>query len=811
MIGNLLADIRYGLRGLRKSPGFAAVAVITLALGIGANTAIFSVVNTVLIQPLPYQGADRLVMLWQSYPSAGFDRLGASPPEYLDYRDRNNVFAGVAGYTDISFNLTGTQQPDRIDAARVTGNLFRLLGVAPFRGRVLLPSDDRIGGPKLAVVSYTLWQREFNSDTEIVGKAIRLDEQPYTVIGVMPPSFRFPFDGTPLSHRAEIWVPMNFTPREIQDRAVSYDVRVLARLKDGVSVAQARTDVQRIAGALIAEYPNIYSGNVKLEATVSPFAADVVGAVRPALLLLLGAVGFVLLIACANVANLTLARASRRSRDIALRSALGAGSLRLVQQILTESLTLALVGGGLGLLLAVTGTTLIATFGPEQITRLHDVRIQPVVLLFTASLSAVTGILFGLAPALRATRVNLNEALKQSGRSAGDGRESHRARNTLVVVETCCAVLLLFGAGLLINSFVHVLQAQPGFNPNGVLMARTTFVRNRYPDPRQRRKAQQEILANLKHLPGMQTVGLSVTVPLRDDRSIGFRIEGRDANVFHQAKNDLVSNEYFDAMGIPMLQGRTFTDQDQPDSPLVAIVNQKLAREFWPGESAMGKRLLWGDRLFTVIGVAGDVRLSGLDADPESTIYMSTFQVESGMSFQAVFAIRTLGDPGALVSSVRNVIWSSDKDLPFYDVMPMTAVVAESLAQRRFTMSLLVSFAAIALVMAAIGLYGVVSYSVVQRTRELGIRIALGATSQRIVFMVLRESSMLVLAGIGCGLAAAAALTRFMSSLLFGVKPRDPMTFAAAAFVLGLVALAAGYLPALRATKVDPMIALRQE
>ncbi|HYL92386.1 MAG TPA: ADOP family duplicated permease, partial [Alphaproteobacteria bacterium] len=549
-------DVRYALRLLRNSPGFTAVAVITLALGIGANTAIFSVVNTVLLRPLPYQQPERLAMIWQSYPVSGFDRLGASAPEYIDYRDRSHSFSNVAAYAGLSFNLTADQQkPDRIRAARVTGNMFPLLGVAPYLGRTVSPEDDRAGGPKVAVLSYALWQQHFNSDREILGRSVRLDENPYTVIGVMPPSFKFPFDGTPLSDRADIWVPMAFSKYEVESRAVSYDFRVLARLKDGVSLEQARAEIQGIAAAMVADNPAVYPSKMRLDAKVSSFGGDIVANIKPALLVLLGAVGFVLLIACANIANLLLARASRRAREIAVRTAIGASPGRLVRQALTESLTLAVIGGGLGLLLANSAISLIARFGPADLPRVRDVRIEPVVLLFTVCASLLTGLIFGLAPALRSARVNLNQALKEAGQATGEGSDKHRSRNLLVMVETASAVLLLFGAGLLLNSFVRVLHVSPGFEPGGLLMARTAFDRNRYPDPVKRRDVQRELLRRFQALPGVETVGLSVTLPLRDDRGIGFRIEGHDPTEFHHAKNDLVNNEYFRAMAIPVIQG----------------------------------------------------------------------------------------------------------------------------------------------------------------------------------------------------------------------------------------------------------------
>jgi len=810
-VGTLIQDIRYAGRLLRGSPGFSAVALITLALGIGANTAIFSVVNTVLLKPLPYQKPNKLVMIWQAYPAAGFDILGASPPEFVDYQDRTRVFDGVAAYANVDFNLTGAGEPDRIKGARVSGNLFNLLGVPPMLGRTINPEDDRTNGPALAVISYDLWRKQFGADKEIIGRTVRLDEKPYTVIGIMPASFRFPFETVPESSRADLWVPMDFSQAELSARAVSYDDRMIARVKDGVSLDQAAGDVRRVASEMMSEHSDIYAGKMKLSTRVSPLIEETVEKVRPALITLLGAVGFVLLIACANVANLMLARSSQRSRELAVRSAVGASTGRLMRQVLTESSLLGLLGGSLGCALAFLLVQFIAAHHPNQVPRLADLHVDTTVLVFALFVSVLTGLLFGLLPALRAARIDLNQSLKDSGRSGGEGKEKHRARAVLVVVETGAAVLLLSGAGLLVTSLLHVLQVSPGFDPNGLLVARAAFDPGRYPDPAERRKSERQIVNSLQQLPGVENVGLSVTLPLEDNRTIGFRIEGDDPTAFHQARNDLVNADYFKAMGIPLLQGRSFTDQDTPSTPLVAVINHAMAAEFWPGKDPLGRRFLWGERLFTVIGVAGDVRLSGLDAELMPAIYMSTWQVNSGLSFQGVFAVRASGDPMLLASAVRQAIQAADKELPVYELRPMTDVLGESIAERRFTTLTLAAFAGVSLLMAAIGLYGLISYAVTQRMRELGVRVALGASRGSILRLILGQGTRLVLMGSGAGIAAALLLTRLMASQLFHVKWFDPVTLASAVFTLVIAALLACYIPARRATRVDPMTALRYE
>ena len=807
-----LQDVRYGLRMLRKNPGFTAVALLVLTIGIGANVAIFSVVNTVLLRPLPYHDPGRLVMLWESLPGIGFQQVGTATGEYLDYRDRNRVFSGIAAYKNDTANLTGSGQPERISISRTSANLFSVLGVQPMLGRTYAREEDRPGAAKVAVLSYGLWKRRYGADSGILGRAVDLDGQPYTVIAVMPASFQFPFSSLPYSDRAELWVPVAFTQDEIADRVREFGTFAIARLKPGVSLPQAQEDVTRVAADFEKQYPQFYNGSVYVKPRASPLAADIVGKVRPMLLLLLGAVGFVLLIACANLANLLLARASARTREMAVRSALGASQARLLRQFLTESVLLAIAGGALGLFAAFWAVRLLVAFGPERVPRLQDVAIDPLVLAFAVAASVLTGILFGVAPAWRASRIQLQMALKEAGARAGTSRERLRVRDALVVLETACSLLLLVGAGLLLNSFVRVLRVPPGFNPNGVLIARTQFDESRYPQAEQCGRAERQIVARLRRLPGVQSAGFVTNLPLADPRGIGFRIEGHPPNEFHNADNALVNEDYFRAMGIPILRGRSFREQDTPSTTLVAVINQTLARTYFPNQDPIGKRLVWGYRTpFTIVGVAGDVKFSALDAEVAPMIYMSNFQVTSGISRHAVFVTRTAGDPAGLASAARREIWSVDKDLPVFGVTTMDDVLAASVAQRRFSMSLLGGFAVLALLMAAIGLYGVLSYSVSQRMHEMGLRMALGANARDLMRLVVGQGIRVALAGVAAGLLASVAATRLLVGMLFAVSPLDPLTFMVVAVVLVAAALLASFIPARRATKVDPMVALRYE
>ena len=808
----LLQDVRYGLRMLRKSPGFTAVALVVLTIGIGANVAIFSVVNTVLLRPLPYHDPARLVMLWESLPGVGYGQVGTSSGEYLDYRDRNRVFSSIAGYKNDTGNLTGSGQPERIHITEATANLFSVLGVHPIMGRTYTAEEDRPGAGKVAVLSYGLWKRRYGADRTVLGHTVDLDGQPYTVIGVMPASFQFPFSTLPYSERAELWVPVAFTQDEITDRVREFGTFTVARLKPGISLQQAQEDVTRVAAGFQKQYPQIYNGDIYVKPTASPLAGDIVGKVRPMLLVLLGAVGFVLLIACANLANLLLARATARSREMAVRAALGASQMRLLRQFLTESVLLAAGGGAMGLFAAFWLVRLLVAFGPEQVPRLHDVAINPAVLAFAVVISVLTGILFGIAPAWRASRGELQSALKEASARAGAGREKLRLRNGLVVLETACSLLLLVAAGLLVNSFIRVLRVPPGFNPSGVLIARTQFDAARYPKAELCGVAEKEIIARLRRLPGVESAGFVTNLPLADPRGIGFRIEGGPANEFHNADNALVSEDYFQAMGIPLLRGRGFRQQDTASTPLVAVVNQALARTYFSGTDSIGKRLLWGDRTpFTIVGIVGDVKFSALDADVAPMIYMSNFQVASGVSRHAVFVVRTAGDPASLASAASRTIWSVDKDLPVFGVTTMNEVLAASVAQRRFSMSLLGGFAVLALLMAAIGLYGVLSYSVSQRMHEMGLRMALGANARDLMRLVVGQGIRVAMAGVAAGLLASFAATRLLSGMLFGVSPLDPFTFVTVAVVLVAAALLASFVPARRATRVDPMVALRYE
>jgi predicted permease len=809
---NILQDLRYGIRMLLKRPGFTLIAVLTLSLGIGANTAVFSIINAILLRPLPYQEPDRLAYIKEELPSMGPELMGGvSHPEFLDYKNGNQSFSGLAGFISIGVNMTGLAVAERLQAMRVSADLFPVLGVKPMLGRAFSPVEDEVGKDDVVILSHGLWLRQFRADAGVLGKTLKLNERPYTVIGVTSPEFRFPIAGGPFSTEVELWVPLALTPKEIADRAASFDVGVIGRLKPGVSQAQADADIAGVAARLQQQYPQIYTNKLQMRATVVGVNEQTTQAVRPLLWVLLAAVGLVLLIACANVANLLLARAASRCKEIALRAALGASRARVVRQLLTESLLLALAGGGGGLLLAVWIVGLIVRFGPTDVPRLSEASVDPSVLGFTLLVSLLTAVLFGLLPALQSSKLNLTEALKEAGSRSGRGAESRRRLDLLAALEMAAALTLLIGAGLLVGSFLRVLRTPPGFNPEGLLTAYTSLPAERYKDVDQGKAVHRRVLERLAALPGVKSVAAATNLPMVWDWTIGMLREGDDN--YYNASNTWVSDEYFQTVGVRLKSGRTFNSADRMDTPPVIVINETMARRHWPGENPIGKRIQWGgwaSGWLTVVGVVEDVKLSSLEAKEKPAVYMPMFQIPR-LRPTVVYFARTDGDPSALASAVRREIQAVDAELPVYDIRTMNQVISTSLAKRRFSMTLLAGFAAVALALAAIGLYGVMSYRVEQSTQEIGVRMALGAETRDVLQLTLKQGLRPAIAGLAIGLASSLALTRWMSGLLFGVSATDPLIYAGVSSLLLCTALAAVYVPARRATKVDPMVALRAE
>jgi putative ABC transport system permease protein len=806
----LIQDVRYGLRMLWKNPSFTLVAVLTLALGIGACTAIFSVADTILLRSLPYFEPDRLVTVTETLPQMGPDEIGVAAGEYLDYRNQNRSFSEVAAFQSDGFNLTGQGQPVRVNAARVSASAFPLLRVPADLGRTFTEEEDRSGAGKVAVLSHSLWQRNFGGDSNILGKTVKLDEQSYTVIGVMPSTFRFPFDGAPLSEMADLWVPMAFDPHLLspENRTQEFGVGLVGRLKPGVTLAQAQQDVTGIAHAFMQQYG--YSGTVKVEPRAYAFARHTTEKARPLIWLMSLAVGCIFLIACANVANLLLARASQRRDEMAIRAAIGAGRLRVLRQCLVESMLLALTGAAAGVGIAEALVSGFKHFGPADVPRLQDASVHPTALLFTLAVSFISATAFGFAPAWRLSKTAPVEALREAHQT-GPGRGTQRLQHSVAVFEMAAAVVLLVSGGLLLKSFVRLLNAPTGFNPSGVFVARTIFDPGRYPDAAKRVAAQQQLLDGLAQISGVTSVAAASHLPLSDVRQIGFRLEHAAADDFHWAQNSMVSPGYFRTMGISLLRGRDFTEQDLPDKTNVAIISQTLAREYFPGQDAIGQQFEWGGRWpFTIIGIAADVRISSLDADPPPMIYYSMFQVQSGVSSRTAFELRTANTVG-LFDAVQKKIWAVDKDLPLYQSSSLDELVSESLAQRRFTALLLGGFALVALLLAAIGLFGVISYLVAERTREFGLRLALGADRADIYAQVLKRAGMLGMAGCLIGLVTSLFVAQTLQASLYQMSAFDWSTFALAPLILLGVALFAAYWPARRAAKVDPMVALRYE
>jgi putative ABC transport system permease protein len=810
----LLQDIRYGVRMLMKRPSFTLIAVIALALGIGANTAIFSVVNAVLLRPLPFPQAERLMNVWETNPSRGQKRSAVSYPDFADWRAQNQVFEYVSTYHDSDFILTGGSEPLRLSGAVVNADLFPLLGAQPSLGRTFRPDEDKPGEHgRVVVLSQGLWQRQFGADPNVVGRAVTLNGQSYTVVGVMPAGFQFPIESNPI----ELWttVAEDAAGKEpITAQRGAHYMSVLARLKPGVTQAQAQSDLDTISARLAQQYPdtNAHRGTRVMSALES-----LVGDVRPALLILLGAVGCVLLIACANVANLLLARATTRHKEIAIRAALGASRWRVVRQLLTESVLLAFAGGALGLLFALWGGDLLVALSGDDIPRATQINLDWRVLGFTLLVSFVTGVLFGLVPALHAAKFELTESLKEGGRSSVEGARRNRVRSALVVAEMTVALVLLVGAGLLMQSLRRLQHVNPGFDAHNVLTLTVSLPEVKYKTPQQvdfYRSLRERVAA----LPGVTSASAVFPLPLGGDRiGISFETEGRPLPKSELPATEFrtVNPDYFHTLSIPLVKGRDFTARDDASAPGVIIVNEAFAQKFFPNEEAIGHRIKPGIStdesdpvMREIVGVVGDVKHRSLSTAVEPEAYVPHAQVPFG---SMTLVVKTAPDARTLVGAVRNEVRALDKDLPIYNVKTLDDYVASSVAQPRFNTLLLASFAGLALILTAVGLYGVMSYSVVQRTHEMGVRIALGAQTRDVLKLVVGQGMVLAVIGIGLGLLVSLAATRVLASLLYEVSAADPLVYAGITLLLAVVALLACYIPARRATKVDPMVALRYE
>jgi putative ABC transport system permease protein len=798
----LTQDCKYGLRTMRRAPGFTAVVILTLALGIGANTAIFSIVNAVLLRPLSYRDPARLVTVLHD----GWKPV--APANFLDWREQSRSFESVAAAQVWNLTMTGQDRPEQLNVLQTSAEIFHVLGVDAALGRTYSAGEDRPGREHVVVLSHRLWQRRFGGDRRVVGREVTLDGEPYTVIGVMPPDFQFaPFWAT----HAEAWLPLNLG-RRVSDRR-GQSLRVFARLKDGVTREQAQAEMEAINRRLEEQYPRTNEG---LTVAVDPLHEKVVGKSRPALLVILGAVGFVLLIACANVANLMLAKAAARQREIAVRLALGAGRWRVVRQLLTESLLLSLAGGGAGLLLAFWCNTALASYGPDTLPRIQTVGLDARVLVFTLGLSVLVGLLFGLAPALRATKTELTESLKDRARGSTPGRRHERVRQLLVVGEIALSLVLLVGGGLMMRSFLRLTSVDPGFDPRGVLTVTVPLAGPRYSTDEQRASFFQQLTTRVSSLQGVKSASAINHLPLGGDVwSFSFTPEGRPAPPSSEqpsAVYRVARPDYFRTMGAALLKGRDFTERDVATSPGVVIVNEALARQQWPGEEPLGKRITVGGGGINpreVVGVVKDVKQGEWSAEPKPEVYLPHSQAAAPRSMALV--LRASSDPSMIEPEVRREVWAIDRDLPVSQVTGMEEVVADSVGQQRFNTLLIGAFAAAALILAAAGVYGVMSYAVAERTHEIGVRMALGARGRDVLGMVIGQGLVLTLCGLALGLAGALALARVMTSVLYEVSPTDPLVFGGVVGALTLSALAACYVPARRATKVDPMLALRHE
>ena len=800
----MLNDLRYAFRQLIKSPGFTAIAILTLALGIGACTAIFSVVNVVLLRPLDYPDPARLVVIKETQLPQ-FPEFSVSPPNYLDWVKQTKSYENLAAYGGAAANLTGEGEPQRLVGVKATAHYFDVYGIQPILGRTFLPEEDAPGKDHVVVLSYPFWQRVFGGAANTVGRSVQLNGEPYTVIGVTPPGF-----GS--TSKIDAWMPMAFAADETanENRGAHY-INVIGRLKPGVTVAQARAELELIAAQLAKQYPDSNKG---WGIALTPLQDYSVRDVRTVLYTLLGAVGCVLLIACANIANLLLARATARHREVSIRAALGASRGRLVRQLLTESVVLALCGGLAGVLLARWGLDALLALAPASLPRTSDIHLDTGVLIFSLALSVHDRFVFGIAPAWLAARTDMNESLKQGSRGSTEGGARGRLRSALVVIEVMFALMLLGGAGLLARSFVQLAHVDPGFNPENATVLRLSLPSKKYAQPEQQTAFANAFLERVKALPGVQATGLTQSMPLVGDYVLGFNIEGRPSIAPSDLPNTnyyAVTPEYFRAMGIRLIRGRLFTTQDDAKAPRVAIINETLARQFFPNEDPIGKRMNitnGPDTWREIVGIVADIKQYGVDKATSSQSYEPFAQKPfSGLNV----VIRTSGSPAALLGALRPTVYAVDKDQPIGTIRPLEEIVADSIARQRFAMLLLTVFSLVALVIAAVGIYGVMAYSVVQRTGEFGIRMALGAQQGDVLRLVLMQGGKLIGAGLLLGLLATLAASRVMASMLFNTSAYDPVTLSTITILLGAVALIACLLPANRATKVNPVEALRAE
>ncbi len=807
-MGTLLQDLRFALRVLAKSPGFAIVAVMALALGIGANTAIFSIIDAVLLRSLPYGDPDQLVRVSQTQPTqnagANSGQGGpTSPANFVDWKTQNQSFSDMAAYSVAAFSLLGQREPERVIGSHITPNVFGLLKVKPLLGRTLLPEDGKGAAEAVVVVSQGFWQRHFGSDPHVLGSSLNLDGSQYRLVGVMPAEFTFGKD-------AQLWVPLVFTPQDLANRNTLY-LEVVARLLPGVALGQAKANMTAVAHNIVAEASGT---GLRWDVVIVPLKEQAVGNLRATLYILLGAVGFVLLVACANVANLLLARAAQRTREIAVRTAMGASRRRLIRQTLTESVVLGFLGGAFGLVLAFWSLSLLVRFNPGNIPRLEEVGIDAWVLVFTLAVSLLTGIAFGLLPAFQVSKTDLQRGLKDSGAQALV-HHRYRLRDLLVISEIALTLVLLIGAGLMIRSFQLLEAVDPGFNPDHVLTLRMTLPLGKYPQESQRSVFFQDVLERVRQIPQVKSDGLVTSLPLEGGelRQL-ILIEGRPLSPDEPLGGgmDVVSPDYFRTMGIPVLKGRYFTPLDRQDAPPVVIIDESMAREYWPDKDPIGQRVMIpGVKPVyrEIVGVVRGLKFFGLEQERRPTMYVPLLQYAGERTMSLV--VKTQSDPSRMAAALRGAVWSVDRDQTVSTAVTMEQMLARSVAQRRFNTGIIEVFALVALLLAIVGIHGVLSYSVAQRTREIGIRMALGAERRRVLLSVLGQALSMVGVGVVIGIVASIGLTRLIASMLYGVGPLDLRTYLGMSALLVLVALVASYIPARRATKVDPLVALKYD